>query len=77
MNEFEQAVKARMTAELVKARHGEGVDGLIDWQAEEVNMTLLGELACEEFNGYVGNDIPEFYFEWAFDVTFDMGLIKE
>ena len=37
----------------------------------EVNTTLLAEDACNEFNGYgpaPEYDIPEEYFEWAFEV---------
>ena len=40
-----------------------------DLDTGEVNLTELAEAACDHFNGYDGNDIPEEYFELAFDVA--------
>lgn len=31
----------------------------------EINATQLAEAACDEFEGWDGNDIPEVYFELA------------
>lgn len=39
----------------------------IDTTTGEINCTLLAEAACEAFSGYDGDEIPEFFFEQAFD----------
>ena len=35
----------------------------------EYNCTLLAENACQEFNLYKGDDIPEWLFDMAVGVT--------
>lgn len=40
----------------------------IDPETGEINCTQLAEAACDALNGYDGNDIPDEYFETAFDV---------
>lgn len=36
---------------------------------DEISLTLLAEAACDDLNGYDGDDIPEEYFEIAFEVA--------
>lgn len=35
----------------------------------EINMTLLAEDACQHFNDYDNDEIPEVYFDYAFEIA--------
>lgn len=41
----------------------------VDPLTGEVNATALAEDACNHFNGFIGNEIPEEYFDAAFVVA--------
>lgn len=40
-----------------------------DQLTDEVNMTALAEDACAHVDGYEGDDVPERYFGWAYQVA--------
>lgn len=44
-----------------------------DPQTGEVNCTQLGEMACRELDGYEGDEIPEVFWEEAFEVDRENG----
>jgi hypothetical protein len=45
------------------------VPEFVDSKTNEVNMTALAEAVCDQFNGYEGDEIPEVFFEAAYEAA--------
>lgn len=46
------------------------VDAYVD-EFGDVNATGLAEDACQHFNGYQGDDIPDEYFDFAAEIALE------
>jgi len=62
-------MKPRPTTRCIRFWMRHNLTDYVDLDTGEVNLTELAEACCRALNGYEGDEVPETYFELAFEVA--------